>query len=110
MQLLVYYVIVVTCSEIAFNYMLVNLKIVCPNITLNIVNGYGKDDRLLIPRKGNRFYHLLHVYNVSVSSLSPHFQFIQIVLSLGLMLHPMPMLSICGTVSPATPSFVLKTK
>jgi hypothetical protein len=65
----------------------------------SIVNGYGKDDRLLIPRKSNKFYHLHHVYNVSVSSLSYNFQSTQIILSLGLRLHPVPMLRICGIVS-----------
>jgi len=80
--------------------MLVNLKIICPNMSFSIVNGYGKDDRLLIPRKCNKCYHLHHVYNVCVSSLSYHFQFTQIILSLGLRLHPVLMLRICGTASP----------
>jgi len=56
--------------------MLVNLKIVCPNISFSMVNGCGKDDRLSTSRKDNTFYRLHHVYNVSVSSLSYHFQFI----------------------------------
>jgi hypothetical protein len=94
-----YDVIAVTSSVITFNY-IVNLKIVCPSISASIVNVYGKDDRLLIPRKCSKFYLLHHVCSASVSSLSHLSQYIQIILSLGLRLHPVPKLRICDSVSP----------
>jgi hypothetical protein len=53
-------------SVITSKHVLVNLKIMCFYISFGILNSYGKEDALLIPRKGNTFYLPHHVCNVCV--------------------------------------------